>query len=392
MKKIFFLAILLLLVNVCSSQTKYDLSINLEGHKREFIVSVPSTMPPAQGYPIVVMLHGSSGDKDVFYNAFGWSELGEKENFITVFPSSLNWCFEEDGIKKNNTKWACGELKEKICPEDSADLIDDVLFIKRIVQLIADTLPVNDARIFCSGFSNGSCMTHKMAMDGGDVFSSCAGSAGPLSELDSTYPVKRVPIWFTVGELDDRFFVAPYDRLPYGGDSILAYLNKSIHRALVCQGLTNTFQKIENTNMKTYIFNECQPGEICAPYLFSLIRDLTHQYPNGRNHPIDDPALFWQFFNNPPTTVTDVYHPDKDRMLIISAHPNPSTDQIELEIKNSDSDRTIASIVNIYGQCLFTLESNNGRFFFDKNQCGTGLFLVLLSNEFQTTSYKIIFH
>lgn len=391
MKQVFTFFLLMTYLISSHAQTKYDLSLNLEGYKREFIVSVPSKMPPAEGYPLVVMLHGSSGDKNVFYNAFGWSELGEKENFITVFPSSLNWCFEEDGIKKNNTKWACGELKEKICPEDSADLIDDVRFIKRIVQLIADTLPVNDARIFSSGFSNGSCMSHKMAMDGGDVFSSCAGSAGPLSELDSTYPVRRVPIWFTVGELDDRFFVAPYTRLPYGGDSILAYLNKSIHRALVCQGLTNAFQKIENTNIKTYIFNECQPGEVCAPYLFSLIRDLTHQYPNGRNHPIDAPALFWQFFNNPPATVTGTDQQQTEQTLKIVAFPNPSTDKIELSIINSKSDKFVAAIFNAYGQKLFTLESSDGRFNIDKSQCGEGLFVVYLTGEVQSGVHKIVF-
>lgn len=391
MKQVFTFFLLLTYLTSSHAQTKYDLSLNLDGYKREFIVSVPSKMPPAEGYPLVVMLHGTSGDKDVFYNAFGWSELGEKENFITVFPSSLNWCFEEDGINKHNTKWVCGELKEKICPEDSADLIDDVRFIKHIVQLIADTLPVNDARIFCSGFSNGSCMTHKISIDAGNVFSACAGSAGPLFPLDSARPIRRVPSWFTVGDLDDRYFAPPFERLPYGADSILGYLSQYLIRALACQGLTQKFQKIESADMKTYIFNECQPGEVCAPYLFSLIRDLTHQYPNGRNHPIDAPALFWQFFNNPPATVTSTDQQQTEQTLKIVAFPNPSTDKIELSIINSKSDKFVAAIFNAYGQKLFTLESSDGRFNIDKSQCGEGLFVVYLSGEVQSGVHKIVF-
>lgn len=86
--------------SMASSQRKFDLSFQFDGRLREFIVSIPTKLPPVAGYPVVMMLHGTSGDKDVYYNAHGWRELGQQENFITIFPSSLRWCFYEDGLTK----------------------------------------------------------------------------------------------------------------------------------------------------------------------------------------------------------------------------------------------------------------------------------------------------
>ncbi|MBK6821839.1 MAG: hypothetical protein IPO72_00480 [Saprospiraceae bacterium] len=67
------------------AQTRYDINLISEGRLRECIVVKPSTSPPIGGYPIVFMLHGTSQDGELFYDNSGWKELGEQENFITVF-------------------------------------------------------------------------------------------------------------------------------------------------------------------------------------------------------------------------------------------------------------------------------------------------------------------
>ncbi len=328
MKKLLLFIVFCLSLISLYSQRRFDWKIKVDNELRDVIVVQPSNPAPPGGYPVVFMLHGTSGDGEKFYNISGWKELGEEENFITVFPSSLSWCFVEDGIEKHNTKWVNGDLLSIPCAGKPQDYVDDVKFLKRIVQLVQDTFQVNSKMIFASGFSNGSVMIHKLANEAGDVFAAVAGGSGPLTELDSTNPVNRIPVWFIVGSLDDRYIVPPYTSLPFGGDSILAYLGVFLNRALACQGLTQTFIKKESNITHTYIFNEAQAGMTSKPYLFTLIKDMTHEYPNGANYPLSAPKIFWEFFRQSVVTGTEGIGNLNEQILI---YPNPSDGKVNIK-------------------------------------------------------------
>ena len=336
MKKLLLFIVFCLSLISLYSQRRFDWKMTVDNELRDVIVVQPSHPAPSGGYPVVFMLHGTSGDGEKFYNISGWKELGEEENFITVFPSSLSWCFVEDGIEKHNTKWVNGDLLSIPCTGKPQNYVDDVKFLKRIVQLIQDTLQVNSKMIFASGFSNGSVMIHKLANDAGDVFAAVAGCSGPLTELDSITPVNRIPVWFMVGSLDDRYIVPPYTSLPFGGDSILAYLGVLLNRAIVCQGLTQTFIKKESNITHTYIFNEAQAGMTSKPYLFTLIKDMTHEYPNGANYPLSAPKIFWEFFKQSVATGTNEFG---NRDAKINIYPNPSDGIFNIEAANVKVER-----------------------------------------------------
>ena len=376
-----------------SAQTKYDVTIQVEGRSREFIVSVPTTPPPAEGYPIVIMHHGTSGSKNEFYNLHGWKELGEEENFVTVFPSSLSWCFFDNynGMIVQNTRFVNGTLVENICPSDSADLISDVLFARRMVEVISDTLPIDINRIFACGFSNGSAQAHKIAMDAGDLFSASAGTGGSLHELDSLTPEKRIPLWFMLGDRDDRFYEPPYTKLPYGGDSILFYMSKAINRTLACQGLTQTYEKFETPLTKTYQFNECRPGETCAPFRFTLIKDLAHNFPNGLNHTVDAPKLFWEFYNNPPTTVMTGIHETATDEVVVKCFPNPSTDILSVWIQDGNSDEIEVSVYSLSGIQLFTTKTTDRVIELKRELIGTGHHIVQIKRGDSRIVKQILF-
>ncbi|MCB0570845.1 MAG: hypothetical protein KDC66_13815, partial [Phaeodactylibacter sp.] len=77
----------------------------IDGDTREYYVHVPTGYDEEQPTPVVFMLHGTSGDGEKFYNISGWKEVGEKENILTVYPSSWHHCIIEDGQTMNTTKW-----------------------------------------------------------------------------------------------------------------------------------------------------------------------------------------------------------------------------------------------------------------------------------------------
>lgn len=72
-------------INNIFAQIRRDFTVNFEGVNREFIVVRPSGVVPAGGYPVVFMLHGTSGDGEKFYQGSGWKEKGEAEKFIRFF-------------------------------------------------------------------------------------------------------------------------------------------------------------------------------------------------------------------------------------------------------------------------------------------------------------------
>ncbi len=392
MKLTFTLTFIFLFAFLVSSQRRYDVKFKLDGFDRECIIVKPSTAPPAGGYPVVFMLHGTSGDGEKFYNISGWKELGEQENFITVFPSSLSWCFVEDGIEKNNTKWVCGDLLDKPCAGPPQNYVDDIRFLKRIVAIINDTVPMNPSKIFACGFSNGCCMINKLAMDAGNLFAAVAGSSAALNELDSVIPpVKRIPIWIMVGTLDDRFLVPPFTELPFGRDSILGYLKAIMLRTLACQGLSQNFTYSETTLSHTYTFNESENGGTSnAPFVFTLNKDQTHEFPNGINYPVNAPKLFWDFFNQSTTVAVQNERNTNDDVVL---YPNPSRDLITIGFQKDKAIQPCRiRIVNSFGQIIKQFANvRTSELTIQKNGIGSGLFTLLLESGSQTVSKKIIF-
>ncbi len=374
------------------SGQRFDIKFMFDGHQRECIIVKPTTPPPPGGYPVVFMLHGTSGDGEKFYNISGWKELGAVENFITVFPSSLSWCFFDDGVEKNNTKWVCGDLEESPCSGPPQNYTDDIGFLKKIVSLIHDTLPMNSSKIFACGFSNGCAMIHKLAMEAGDVFAAVAGSSGGLTRSDSVIPpLRRIPIWLMVGSLDDRFFVPPYLELPFGRDSILFYLQGIIKRTLACQELTQNFIFNETALSHTYVFNESQSGGLSnSPFLFTLNKGQTHQFPNGTNYPVDAPRVFWEFFKQSVTVATENKIHTKEQIEI---YPNPSTDKIYLSIQNTHAAVPYQmTVMNAYGQVVFKQDKIvEHEYVLDKSRLGSGLFLIQIQKDNKTINRKILF-
>lgn len=161
----------------CSAAAqRADMTMTVEGELRSFIVVRPLGSAPAGGYPVVFMLHGTSGDGEKFWSISGWKEVGARENFITVFPSSLEWQVKNDvgaGCHAT-TKWVNGDLSGAAC--EGQTFKNDILFIRRIVDTLKQLYSINARMVFATGFSNGGVMTSKMSTEMSDVFAAYAAS------------------------------------------------------------------------------------------------------------------------------------------------------------------------------------------------------------------------
>ncbi|MCC7436898.1 MAG: T9SS type A sorting domain-containing protein [Armatimonadetes bacterium] len=338
-----------------SAQNRYDVNMMVDSVKRETIVVVPSGTPPAGGYPVVFMFHGTSGDGEKFYNISGWKEKGEAEKFITVFPSSRAYCITEDGQQKTTTKWHCGELDEIACP--GQNLKNDVTFVRAMVDSLKDRFPVNPNKFYVSGFSNGACFAFKLAVEMSDVFAAIAASGGGFNPLDSAEPKRKIPLWLTFGTNDDRW-IEPFAQygiteLPYNDSSVFMF-RKLIGRYTGAYGYDTTYTKDSTKTFLTYHYADPEGTTNASGFRFTLINDLYHQYPNGKNVPYAAANYYWEFFSQ--ATGTSDVAPEITESQKLHLFPNPAHGYIVVE----GSGAITLTLRNVMGEEVMRLDGFKG--------------------------------
>lgn len=379
---------------------RFDVKFTFDGAEREFIVVKPTGVVPAGGYPVVFMFHGSSGDGEQFYNSSKWKERGEIEKFITVFPTALKYCVLN--FPNNNpvviTKWNNGNLQEDKCPNVTQVFKDDVKFIRKMVDTIKATFNVNPKKVFAAGFSNGGAMVAKLAMDASDIFAAVAQNGAMMSSMDSTKPARTIPIWSMVGSLDDRF-TTPLNvsEIPFGGDSVLSYLGAGIRRFLVCESLSQTYTKSNTARTNTFFFSQPLVAGNTNRYIFTLVKDMYHVYPNGDNYPIVAADLQWEFFKQ--SVITDV----KEVQLSdnrVKIYPNPSSDQMTIDWlgdviakdEATEGGHFDAAVYNLLGQEVYAIQNQDSpQFTLSKAMIGKGIFIVKINQGEKFVTKRVVF-
>ncbi len=121
--------------------------ITIDGRERQFLISAKSSSDQLR--PVVIVLHGggSKASEIRIYSQF--DRVAEREGFIAVYPESVggNW---NDG-RRNDFSAAQREQ------------VDDVKFIRAVIDNVAKEHPVDCGRIFSTGISNGGITSHRLA-------------------------------------------------------------------------------------------------------------------------------------------------------------------------------------------------------------------------------------
>lgn len=304
--------------------------VTVDGVEREFIVHVPDAIDGKTRVPVVVMLHGTSGDGEKFYQTSGWVEKADTEGLIAVFPSALTYCLGDDDNRNDTiepnewvitTKWAAGELGTPAMPLGSAAQIasfpparqaeidsrtvrDDVAFIDAMVRALESELPVDPKRLYVTGFSNGGSMSGRLLVERSRTFAAFALAAGTV-KVEGTAE-RAAPCVFTFGSRDDRF-TTPLGITEYPVDESLIdipFMKLLAIDMAAAVGLDPAQYRYEpltvrGTAIARFTFDHSLVGAHNALSM-AVIDNATHQYPNGTNHPVVMADLLWTFFEANP--------------------------------------------------------------------------------------------
>jgi polyhydroxybutyrate depolymerase len=145
-----------------------DSTVNLTfgGQSRSFLLHVPSSFTGKVPVPLVIDLHGFTSSDSQQKSLSGILQESDKIGFIAAWPQGLNASWNAYGC----------------CGQSLQNKVDDVGFIRAVVANIKASAPIDNARVYVTGLSNGGSLSHRLACEANDVFA----AAGPVS-----FPLNR---------------------------------------------------------------------------------------------------------------------------------------------------------------------------------------------------------
>lgn len=164
-------------------------SIQHGGVARTYRVHVPATFSPATPAPLLVALHGGGGNMDAQANDawYGLVAKSEREGFVAVFPNGYS---KLPGARL--ATWNAGQC----CGPARDENVDDVGFIRKVVENVFLQMSIDRHRIYAAGMSNGAMMAYRLACDAPGLFRGIAAVAGTdnTGNCATSHPVPVVHI------------------------------------------------------------------------------------------------------------------------------------------------------------------------------------------------------
>ncbi len=146
-------------------------SIEHDGLTRSYRFYVPASYRASAPTPLLLALHGGGGNMD--YQAdderYGLISKANKEGFIVVFPNGYSK-LKSGKLATWNAGKCCGAARDAN--------IDDVGFIRKLVERVTSQANIDRRRIYATGMSNGGLMSYRLACEMPEVFSAIAPVAG----------------------------------------------------------------------------------------------------------------------------------------------------------------------------------------------------------------------
>ena len=136
-------------------------------------VIYPSDYSEDQPLPVIIALHGFTGNKKQLDNYWKLSKLVDHKKFILVYPQGTK-------DSKGRTFWNATEA----CCNMEHLLVDDAGYLMALLDTIEQEFPVDSDSIHFIGWSNGGFMSYRLACEHSDRIASFVSLAGANYEMD----------------------------------------------------------------------------------------------------------------------------------------------------------------------------------------------------------------
>ncbi len=212
--------------------------------------------------PLVVLLHGGGGTIDnhvgvgsVDWPHQVWLDIADEDGLYLVVPQGLD------------EQWNCCRSDCDHCGEQ-----DDVGFLTALIDQLAASWPIDTARVYATGESNGGLMSMRLAQEAGERFAAVGIVIAqmPANNECGDPSALAMPIMFQLGTDDP---IIPYE----GG---LSPVEK-----------TGTFQSADESVAHWRAHNACDEASTTSDYPDLDTRDRSTAHREDWSCPATDSAV-----------------------------------------------------------------------------------------------------
>lgn len=148
----------------------HEIELSHDGQWRKALVHVPRRHDPERAAPVLLAFHGGGGHMQLMAGSnYGLVDKSEQSGFIVVFPNgSSRW--PGGRFATWNAGACCGHAR------DSG--VDDVGFVRALLQHLQRRIPIDARRVFATGMSNGGMLAHRLGCELPELVRAVAAVAG----------------------------------------------------------------------------------------------------------------------------------------------------------------------------------------------------------------------
>ncbi|MBX3228183.1 MAG: dienelactone hydrolase family protein [Labilithrix sp.] len=204
-----------------------EATIDVGGRERSYLYRLPPGhgADPTATWPLAILLHGQLGRGVNMEDQAHASSVADREGFVVIYP---------DGVDRSWNDYR-GVTKA------SEQKVDDVAFIRALVDRFVAEREVDPKRVYVAGMSNGGMMSFRIACELGDRVAAigAVGALMPANGADTCAPARPVSAMVIAGTEDPI--------VPYGGGTVARDLGE------VLSG--------DATRARWVTLNACEPAD-----------------------------------------------------------------------------------------------------------------------------------
>jgi polyhydroxybutyrate depolymerase len=166
-----------------------------QGQERHYLLRLPEGVRalPGARLPLVLVLHGGGGNAENAEATTGFTALAQREGFVVAYPEGTGT--RAGRLLAWNARHCCGQAMQRG--------VDDVGFIRALIDHLVAELAVDPRRVYVTGLSNGGMMTHRLGIALADRLAAVAPVIATLFGDEPT-PAQPLPALMINGRLDTQ--------------------------------------------------------------------------------------------------------------------------------------------------------------------------------------------
>jgi polyhydroxybutyrate depolymerase len=159
--------------------------------ERLYLLHLPPAIRGGGALPLVVMLHGRGRSSRQFSRQTQMSATADRAGFVAVYPQGTDrpgghqWTW--------NAGFCCGYARDTG--------VDDVGFLRGLIERLHGTYGTDPTRTYASGHSNGGVLCYRLASEASDLIAAIAPVAGAMAGTEAA-PPRPMPVLAVHGTLD----------------------------------------------------------------------------------------------------------------------------------------------------------------------------------------------